>query len=82
MSESFVIGCRLRAYTRSRCKHWGIKRSRIPAAFIKRLEADFLKHVDTRVIAELNPPPKPPPVPRTRKAKVLKRAFKDLPTLF
>jgi hypothetical protein len=81
MSESFVIGCRLRAFVRARCQHWHIKRERIPAAFITGLEADFMSQVDKRVMAELNPPPKPPALPRPRKAKVLKRALKDQPTL-
>lgn len=82
MSTSIVVHCRLRSFIVSRCRHSGIKRQRIPAAFIAGLEDDFAKQIDTRVLAELNPPEKKPAPPRARKAKVYKRALKNQPSLF
>lgn len=82
MSRPLVIRCRLRAFILERCKHWHIQRQRIPREVIDTIADDLTKQVDVRICSMLTKPEPVPAPPRPRKGKVLKRAFKNQPTLF
>lgn len=80
---SLIVRCRLRKFIISRCKHWGIKRQRIPAEVIDTLAEDLAKQVDIRIASMLNKPDPLPKPPRPRKPKAPgKRCLNSHPTLF
>lgn len=84
-TQRLIVRCRLRQFILQRCAHWHINRKRVPAAFIDGIADDLLKQVDVRICAELTKPdplPKPPALPRPRKARVYKRAMRNQPSLF